>query len=482
MISSGQTRAHPASIALILAALALGTTYRSTARAEDVPLAAYNAPLTETSVSGISSGAYMAVQFATAWSSFVKGVGAIAGGPYGCAGGMASTALSTCMLGDPGADTTALGKLASQLAAQGQIDSPTNIANQKVYLFHGYNDAVVHTPVTSWLDTIYQRWLGANDGNLFYQNAIGAGHSQVTLGYGGTCQSNGGHYIDDCDYDQAGVILQHIYGALNPPNRGTLTGTLISFAQAPYTDPAKPADDSMGDKGFVFVPADCASGARCRVHIALHGCLQSFTNIGDDYVRHAGYNEWADNNRIIVLYPQTIPSNGMAPLFGITNPQACWDWWGYLDPDPGTSPRYLTKAGPQIAALKAMIDQLTGAAGTTNAPQPPTPTPAPPAQTTPNLIVNDVSDRAIALAWTEVPAANGYQIFRAGPADADLSLVATVMGLSFGDHGLKPHTDYRYQVRAVPRGDPAAFSAIMTQATRARTPACDDPGNCEVKP
>src|SRR3712207_3357206 len=36
-------------------------------------------------VSGLSSGAYMAVQLGVAYSSSFRGVGVIAGGPYGCA-------------------------------------------------------------------------------------------------------------------------------------------------------------------------------------------------------------------------------------------------------------------------------------------------------------------------------------------------------------------------------------------------------------
>ena len=48
-------------------------------------LAAYNAAVGESSISGISSGAFMAVQFATAWSSVITGVGVVAGGPYWCA-------------------------------------------------------------------------------------------------------------------------------------------------------------------------------------------------------------------------------------------------------------------------------------------------------------------------------------------------------------------------------------------------------------
>src|SRR3954447_20003462 len=48
-------------------------------------LRGYNAAIAESSISGISSGAFMAVQFGTAWSSVIKGVGVIAGGPYWCA-------------------------------------------------------------------------------------------------------------------------------------------------------------------------------------------------------------------------------------------------------------------------------------------------------------------------------------------------------------------------------------------------------------
>jgi hypothetical protein len=48
-------------------------------------LRAHHAAISESSISGVSSGGFMPVQFATAWSSIVKGVGVIAGGPYFCA-------------------------------------------------------------------------------------------------------------------------------------------------------------------------------------------------------------------------------------------------------------------------------------------------------------------------------------------------------------------------------------------------------------
>jgi poly(3-hydroxybutyrate) depolymerase len=43
----------------------------------------YNAAIGDSSISGISSGAFMAVQFGFAWSSIIKGVGV--SGPFYCA-------------------------------------------------------------------------------------------------------------------------------------------------------------------------------------------------------------------------------------------------------------------------------------------------------------------------------------------------------------------------------------------------------------
>src|SRR5437763_782494 len=62
------------------------------------PLSGYNAEIGDTSISGISSGAFMAVQFGTAWSSVIKGVGVIAGGPYWCAQADADDIMNNYML------------------------------------------------------------------------------------------------------------------------------------------------------------------------------------------------------------------------------------------------------------------------------------------------------------------------------------------------------------------------------------------------
>jgi hypothetical protein len=58
------THRHKRAAATLIAAALFATPHP--AAAQDAPLGAYNAKPTETSISGISSGAYMAVQFGTA--------------------------------------------------------------------------------------------------------------------------------------------------------------------------------------------------------------------------------------------------------------------------------------------------------------------------------------------------------------------------------------------------------------------------------
>ena len=61
-------------------------------------------------------------------------------------------------------------------------------------------------------------------------------------------------------------------------------------------------------------------------------------------MRHAGYNAWADFNRLMILYPQASAT--------YANPNACWDWFAYDDT------RYAQKSGRQMAAVKRMVDRL----------------------------------------------------------------------------------------------------------------------------
>lgn len=448
--------------------------------AEPMALRGYNAAIGESSVSGISSGAFMAVQFGTAWSSVIKGVGVIAGGPYWCAKADADdvidgftlpimTATGSCMQGPP-PDLNILIAKSDAKAASGDIDPLQNLRRQKVYLFHGTNDAVVAKSVTDAAADFYRHYLGdGGRGNLFYQSAVGAGHSLVVRQASGTdglnqCADNQGPFIDQCGYDQAGILLQHIYGALNPPNRGQLTGTMLRFDQSVYSRPDDPVTLSLGDTGFVFVPKDCDDGRACRVHIALHGCKQDAGDIERRFVDDTGYNSWADTNRLIVLYPQTRTSS-FAPF----NPQACWDWWSYVNHEDN----YVTKSGAQIKAVKAMLDALTAAAS------PSTPAASPEAAAPGALAVVDTSDTSADIVWSSITGVTTYRVWRAD-ADGAFTAVSDVAGSSFGDSGLKPNSVYRWRVAALVNGTEGPASVEVTASTLPTPAPCDTPGTCPI--
>jgi hypothetical protein len=443
------------------------------------PLRSYNADIKESSISGISSGAFMAVQFGISWSSIVKGVGVIAGGPYYCAQGTAMegllgnlgpalTATGPCMKGPPPA-LEALFEKTDEWAHRGDIDDPHNIANQRIYIFAGYNDSIVNPKVGDAAHRFYLHYLGDRSaGNLFFQAAVGAGHSQVTVDYGQPCNKNEGDFIDHCNYDQTGILLQHIYGTLNPKNRGMLSGKLIAFDQRELTSPESPASYSMAETGYVYVPASCAAQQPCRVHVALHGCKQNFDTINDHYILHAGYDEWADTNRLIILYPQTIVGNPATDPFTPLNPFGCWDWWGY------TNFNYAVKAGRQITTIKAMLDRLTGEH---------LQNPAAPVDAAPfGIVVNDVSDIGAAIAWTPLAGVQTYTVNRSSGGGDSFTPIGSVSGPSFGDLSLRPATPYRYKVTVTLSGGiEGPSSPVVTATTLPAPPRCETPGNCPLR-
>jgi poly(3-hydroxybutyrate) depolymerase len=321
-------------------------------------LPALGAKLDQTSVSGISSGAYMAGQFEIAHSRDVVGAAIIAGGPYGCSESLfadvipgpgtallnLTKAINGCMLnalqafGVP--NPKLLAERAGHLAERGSIDPIASVKDDRIYLFSGKDD---HTVVPAIVDAAKQFYeaLGVPDANILYVSNIPAGHAFVTEDKGPACDYSGRPYIVDCHYDQAGALLQQIYGTLNPRSAEP-SGMFMVFNQKPYT---KDLDNpGLSDQGIAYVPSACAADDGCRVHIAFHGCGQNRTFVGDAFARDSGFARWADTNNIIVLFPQTAAT----PL----NPQGCWDWWGYTGRD------YLTRKAPQIVAVRRMIERL----------------------------------------------------------------------------------------------------------------------------
>ena len=300
------------------------------------PLPQLNIDKSQTTVSGASSGGYMAVQLHVAYSaSFQKGAAVIAGGPFNCAEGSVLSALTRC-LGNVTIPVQDLVAITNKWAKDGLIDATSNLAASKVYLFSAANDSVVKEATTIALQSYYTNFLPAN--NIVHKKDIAAEHGFVTDEGTATCLSKGAPFLINCNFDLAGALLQHLYGNLNARKGGAIDGALVEFDQTPFAN-----NHGMGATGWAFVPKACAAGATCRLHVALHGCRQNGTDVGDAFVRNAGYNRWADTNNIVVLYPQTGK--------GATN--SCWDWWGYDDAN------YAQKSAPQMKAIMAMVNEVS---------------------------------------------------------------------------------------------------------------------------
>src|SRR6266403_2668135 len=231
----------------------------------------------EVSVSGISSGAFMANQLHIAHSAWIVGAGMIAGGLYGCAVesvaedgvlALASLAVGPCM-----SVPTLLrpvdhyAQLTADLAAKGWIDPPGGLARSRVYLFTGQADKVVNSKTIELGASLY-RTLGVPASQIKFRDqdlpGAGAGHSWVTKNFGNACDANAKPFINDCGYDQAGEVLQTIYGPLQPPTVQP-AGRIVVFDQVEFA-PGKAAANGLLDKGYLYVPKACEPGAtqRCR--------------------------------------------------------------------------------------------------------------------------------------------------------------------------------------------------------------------------
>jgi predicted small lipoprotein YifL len=301
------------------------------------PVADFDSALkSRVTVSGVSAGGFMAVQSHVAFADRIGGAGVIAAGPYHCAEGNIQFALSRCMTGE-GLAVEPLVAFTRSKAEAGAIAPLAELESARVWIFHSPADAVVAPSAGSALADFYRAFVP--DEQVVFVDDVEAAHGWPTLDAGAACLEPGGDYINDCDFDAAGAILQHLYGDLEPRDPEAGDGNLVAADFSAYFG----SGSSVADSGYLYVPDECREDAReCGLHIVFHGCVQGAEFVEDRFVTRAGFNEWAASNGLIVAYPQLQKS-----LF---NPKGCWDWWGYTDED------YDLRSGKQVAGVAALID------------------------------------------------------------------------------------------------------------------------------
>ena len=187
-----------------------------------------------------------------------------------------------------------------------------------------------------------------SDTNIIANYDLESEHCMPTLDSGEDCGTLSSPYIGKCNFDGAGNALSALLGSLQKrtTDQTVLSKNLHSFDQRPYIPSPH---SSIGDTGYIYLPTSCALGDACRLHVALHGCDQALSMIGPQFAELAGYNQWAETNNVIVLYPYVEVSSSLP-----TNPKGCWDWWAYTDY------RYGTKEGVQMRFVMSLVRALGG--------------------------------------------------------------------------------------------------------------------------
>ena len=305
--------------------------------------------ITSVSVSGISGGGFFATQVHVAFSKSVTGVGVIAGGPFFCAQGQLDIALSSCMKGEPAIPIEVNIGETSEMALAGLIDDPRHMSNHRVYLFSGTKDTVVRQSVMTSTLEYYSHYVDTSGQSIRAVFDVPAEHAMITFNYGNDCSYLGSPYINHCSpqISVAEELLLHLHPGFKKGYAQFNESNLFEFDQTKFVS----SGNGFAKKGYMYVPTACqaqvaAPGTKCSIHVNFHGCLQGYYFVNTTYVANAGFNNVAEANNVIVIYPQIEPTN--FPF----NPKGCFDWWGYTT---FFDPIYASKRGPQMTAVKEIL-------------------------------------------------------------------------------------------------------------------------------
>ncbi len=179
-------------------------------------------------------------------------------------------------LGGPDVDT--LVGLTYSDAKLNFIDDPSNLKNDKVFVYAGkdlcflsfifsyvvnfrlvscdagLSDTVVNPLVVHSLQAYYSYFMDA--GRIETSYNINSEHCLPTVDYGEDCTVLSSPYLGNCQYDGAGAALRTMYGALQPRTVADAS-RLYRFDQKPYVGQRY---SSIGDVGFIYVPKACEDG------------------------------------------------------------------------------------------------------------------------------------------------------------------------------------------------------------------------------
>lgn len=265
-------------------------------------------------------------------------------------------------------------KFMSDFEAKSLIAPVINISKQRVLIYQGEDDQVVHLPMADKLKEFYTR-MGVSEESLKVITKPGNHNFPTDKQSAMDCSKTGVPYIASCQLDLAGEILKQ---TLNRPlERGTMKPENLHRIEQKNSPP------SLASYGYLYAtPACLENPASCDLHVALHGCQMS-DDFDEGFQRYyqqkvlfsrtlgvfsyelkskenkmgaytfaseAGYADYAEveSNHLMIYFPQTHIGVDNYPA----NPNGCWDWYGWTGAD------YATNKGVESSWLIKQIHQV----------------------------------------------------------------------------------------------------------------------------
>ncbi len=300
-----------------------------------------NRQLEHFTVSGLSSGAFMAQQIFVTNSDIIDGAASFAGGIYNCSAGQALNALNLCMKTPQNIQVNKSIQYALEQEKKKKISPTSNLKNKKILIFQGLKDPVVNSVAAGKVEEFYKKF----QSQIVKEISADSGHGFPSAQGANECHESAKPWMNKCYkgesvFDGAKWVLNEFYGPLNEK----------TFYKADHifrvSQKLTRVDGSMlSDYGHVYIPKQCQQDpASCKTHIAIHGCQQNPETVGLEFITQSGYNNWAETNSLIIYYPSVDKS--------LLNPAGCWDWWGY------TSSDFATKDSLQIQSILKTANQI----------------------------------------------------------------------------------------------------------------------------
>lgn len=155
------------------------------------------------------------------------------------------------------------------LAQENKIDPLINIKDQKYLLYHGGKDQVVDPQMQGQIEII-KKYFG-NTSIKVIANPEGGHNFPTAKKTSLKCHQEQPPYVGSCQLDLASEIINYFYPEFE--NKAYSVGAIRTFVVSQDT-PERP--DSIAPYGYAVASDYCMKAPKnCKVHVALHGCKMS---------------------------------------------------------------------------------------------------------------------------------------------------------------------------------------------------------------